>query len=190
MTIQIPPRFNTDTPVSNAVDQDLRDWIGRAFGWASYADTTHTSGSPQSLTAATSAIFENDGGTVTSRLPAGTTQFWDGTTDRLVLDAVGDAWDLRITGTIVPASPNGTLDWWLDIGSDPLGGSSIPITQASTEYLKGTSAQDFVITVPGFALSTFLANGCAIVLNSSVNATIYNKVVFVHKDHSGETKPV
>ncbi len=190
MTIQIPSRFTSDTPTANVTDQALRDWVGRAFGWASYADTQHTSGSPQSVTADTPAIFENNGGTVTSRLPAGSTQFWNGTTDRIVLDTAGDAWDLRITGTIVPASPNGTLDWWLDIGSDPLGGSSIPITQASTEYLKGTDPQDFVIAVPGFALSTFLANGCAIVFSSSVNATIYNKVVFVKKDHSGETKPV
>jgi hypothetical protein len=188
MGILIPGEQEVVAPTG--VDQDLRDYNRESHGWALYQDDTHTSGSPQALTANTAAILENDGATsITTYLPNGSSGLWDGANDKLTADASGDSYEVRVFFTIEPAQTNGVLTMKFDIGSDPLGASSIVIAQESVALLKGTAAQPYVVSLPIYSLGTFIANGMKIIVECDKNANVYGKSVLVVKNFSGATAP-
>lgn len=188
MAITIPG----PSPSPGTVDSQLRDYVDEAAGWANYADGTYTSGAPLSLTAATRAKLENDGtggSTYTAQLPSGSTGLWDTTNDKITPDSLDDSYDLRVVFTIDPAAINGVLFIQLDIGSDPLGASSIVIADYEQVLAKGAVAQGIIVTFPIFCRATFLANGGTITLECDKDADVFDISVLLVKTSSGSAVP-
>ena len=192
MAISIPAApAGGGVPVSGE-DATLRSYVDKAHGWANYADGTYTSGSPLALTASTRVKLENDGTggtTYTAQLPAGSSGLWDTTNDLVTPDDLDDSYDLRVVFNINPDSINGVLFIQLDIGSDPLGASSIVIADYEQVLAKGAVEQGIIVTFPIFCRSTFLANGGTITLECDKDADVYDISVFLVKTNSGDAAP-
>lgn len=154
---------------------------GTQTGWANYNDDTHTSGSPQALVAATRTQWTNDGGTEIVDYRPGKSQLWSG--NKIQAQKAGEAYEVRIQFTIDPAQANAIVDIEIDIGSDPFGASSIPIVRRSLTLGKGTATQYVSMAFPIYCLGTFVANGGAIAITSSVNADIYDKSLLILRIH-------
>jgi len=149
-------------------------------GWASYVDTTHTSGSPQAYSSGTRTQWTNDGGTtIDTYAPNGA--LWS--SDKITPTAVGEAYELRIDFTIDPGGPSAVLSLELDIGADPFGGSSVVIVSRSFSLAKGAVVQSVSAGFPIYCLATFVANGGALALTSSVSADIYDKRITIVRVH-------
>lgn len=145
-------------------------------GWASYTDTTHTSGSPQTLTNGTRTQWTNDAGTKLEDYRPGGAPLWSG--NKITPNSLGDAYTLRVDFTYQPAGVNAYIDFELDIGSDPFGASSIPIVRRTIAAGKGTAIQYASVGFPIYCLSTFLANGGTIAVTAQgANVDIYDKVI-------------
>lgn len=155
--------------------------FGTVTGWASYTDTTHTSGSPQALTASTRAQWSNDAGTTLNEYRPGNTELWD--SNEIKPSNVGEAYTIRVDFVIQPAQTNGVLTLDLDIGSDPFGASSIVIMTDTLPLSKGTAAQKISRSFTVYCLATFLANGGAIGIECDKNADIYDKVITIVRIH-------
>lgn len=98
-------------------------------GWASYTDTTHTSGSPQTFSDGVRAQWTNNAGSKLVDYRPGKTELWSG---NLINPGVaGEAYELRIDFTYQPSASNSYADLILDIGSDPLGAHPYPEKPAS-----------------------------------------------------------
>jgi len=154
-------------------------------GWAIYVDDTYTSGSPLVLTNAVRNLLTIDGNgstTNTDFLPAGVTDFWDTTNNKIIPQKVGDAYDLRIDFSVdVPANTESiTLE--LDIGD---GSPDIPVVTRGIQFAESGAGQLVSIGFPIFALSTFLANGGKIYLTPSTGGfDIYDIQIFIKRDFS------
>jgi hypothetical protein len=120
--------------------------------------------------------------TNTDFLPAGVTDFWDTTNNKITPQKVGDAYDLRIDFTVdVPANTESiTLE--LDIGD---GSPDIPVVTRGIQFSEGGAGQLVSIGFPIFSLSTFLANGGKIYLTpSAAGFDLYNFQIFIKRDFS------
>lgn len=154
-------------------------------GWAIYFDNTYTSGSPLSVTAAGGNVqLECDGAganTVTSELPTGVSALWDTTNDKLIGTGAGNAYDVRIQFKAKNDNVNGVMDIIFDIG-DP---SGIVIAQRTYAFPKGANTEViFSIGIPLFSMSTFVANGCKIWLDSITgDTTIYDIDILIKQDY-------
>ena len=80
-------------------------------GWASYVDNVHVDlGSAQVLVTDTDTVLNNNAGTVVdSQKPYDITEFYNGTTKKII-GRNGDNLDLMIYFTAVPTAPNQYMD--------------------------------------------------------------------------------
>jgi len=151
-------------------------------GWAQYADSTHTSGSPQALTAATRAQWTNDAGTADETYsPAGAT-LW--ASDAITPGQLGEAYMLEVTFVINPASADCAVNIDIDQGSDPFGASSSIVWQSAVNIGAGATARvhSRCILLP-VAAADMVTNGAAIGITCSTNADIYDKVIRLSRIH-------
>jgi len=162
---------------------DVQVDYGTETGWAYYQDSTHTSGSPQALTANTAALFTIDGNGANSTEVArpGKGALWS--TSKITPQAAEEAYTVRIDFVIQPAQTNAIVTLTVDIGSDPLGASSIPVVTRTYGLAKGTTAQPQSIGFPIFCRSTFLANGGTITIECDKNASVYSKGITIARIH-------
>lgn len=146
-----------------------------AHGWATYADTEHTDVSPLSVAANTPFLWTVNAGTVIEDYRPDPTAFWDN--DRIRPPNRGAAFGLRLDMRVNPDTSNGTVFFKLDIGTDPLGGSSISIVERAQRLARGSADQPVSVGFPIYCYDTFLANGGAIVCEIDRASDVYNKSV-------------
>lgn len=149
-------------------------------GWASYTDSTHTSGSPQALTASTRAEWSNDGATSVERYsPLGGT-LW--ASNRVDPTAVGELYILRIDFTINPSTTNSRTTIDIDQGSAPFSGTSDIVLTKQIATLAAT-ASAVSLTIPVAVTSSMVANDIAVGITCSVNANVYAKKITITRVH-------
>ena len=154
-------------------------------GWATYSDSTYTSGSAlTSNNAKTQITIDGLGsGSNSTYLPEGVTQLWDSTTNKIIADQVGDAYDIRLDFKADPSTASDYAEFILDIGD---GAPDIPIVTRTVTFAK-TGASSISIGFPIFSLATFIANGGKLYFDTSGsgdNIDIYDITLFIKRDHS------
>lgn len=146
-----------------------------ALGWVTMNDTVQTVSSPLVLASgvdkALSFTVSNSNDTYA---PNGynTSDFFNGTTNRILSPVLGAAYTLRLTFKCTPAQSSRQLDVSYSIGTSL--SSQIIIDSRSVELRTAGSPTNVSITSLVFSLATFLANGMEIILNASTNADCYD----------------
>lgn len=162
------------------------DAFAMGSGWAMYVDSAHTQGSPQSFVAGVPALYTNDGleaGSNSDYKP-GSAEWWSG--NRIQTQKLGDTYVLRLHFVVVPGSNDSSVSVTFDIGSDPLGAGSVPITVRTQRLARGNGVpQNVQMSFPIFCLDTFVANGCAVVIETEHNSDIYEKKLLIVKSGDG-----
>jgi hypothetical protein len=154
-------------------------------GWASYADTTYTSGSPFVVSVGTTVSLPNNAATtIVSQLPTGSTGLYDGT--RITPDASGDSYDVRMSFQGFSSVNEGAFALSLDISA--AGDGSITIASAPVRMVRGSGAgnvQLYTVAIPVFTLGTFLTNGGLIRIEAvDGNITVYDISYVLIKNHA------
>lgn len=153
---------------------DTKGYVKRSeIGWASYVDTLHTSGSPQSITeGVTPVLLTNNAGTViSSQLPTGVTAFFDQATTKITPVQENDFNSVDIMFKVKNSVLNGFFTVYVDI---PTLGTRFEQTfvcpkTAGTEMGVNYSFHHYVS-------SQFAANGGLIyIVANSGNLQIYDK---------------
>lgn len=190
-------KFYTSTPdvlvyrtIDSRVGVSVRDLLSDGAlttaplgttGWASYEDTTHTSGSPQALTGGTRAEWTNDGSTANETYSPGGATLWG--SDRITPSALGESYVVRVDFTINPGTAGGAVKLDVDVGSAPFSGTSDVIIEGSQLLALGSAIQSVSWTFQTSCLSSMLANGAAIGIVSSVAADVYDKKITISRIH-------
>jgi len=158
-------------------------------GYANYVDSTYTSGSPLVLNSGNSyfATIQNDGlgaGSTTSQWPAGITEVWNTTTNKLVGINEGDMFDYRLSFKAQDGASSALIDITIDIG-----GTIGEISRRSVSVQKGASAETSIeVSSEFFTGSTFLANGGTIgasTADSSTEMSIWDIRFLVYRKYIG-----
>lgn len=167
--------------------QDVRDLIVSTLGqtgFADYQDGTHTTGSPQLLTASTNNQIEIDG--AISRLqeiPFGVTQFWDSASNTIDIPVAGSGFMVTFETTVRRAS--GTGDWelksYIDIGLP----GPVELYPRTQQAAKVSGDKKLTWTTGAYGLDTWVLNGGKIMLNPEVDAECFGSRVVIHQTHRG-----
>ena len=180
-----------DNQAAGAVSaNDVRDFIASQTltaetGWGVWDDNTYTEGAPLAVNNARVQLTNDgaNGNTTTTYLPT-SGALWNTTTNKIIMPSVGSAFILRLDFNAKTASVNSYFDWQLDIGD---GAPDIIIAQNTRTFIKGTNTeQRFSQTITGYALATFLANGCKIYIDSTGsthNISVYDIQMFIELTH-------
>jgi len=169
--------------IAAALNSNFTGINGRT-GWAQYADTQYTVGNPFVVSAGTTvALPNNAGSTITSQLPTGVTELYDGT--RMVSDDVGAAYAIRIGFTVSNSSQTGAFA--LDADISAAGDGSIDIFNRTTSLARGANTpQAYNTTNLIYSLGTFAANGAIIRFESIAgDSSIYDISYVISKIHKG-----
>lgn len=180
---------------NNANDAESRlaaleavDTKNAEHGWANFADSVYTEGSPLQLNAGNSyrAKLTCDGlraGTTTTEWASGLTLPWDTTTNKFVATNAGDKFTYRLNFK----AQNGAQSVLLDIVFD-IGGAIGEISRRSQSIAKGASAETSVEAYSSyFTGSTFVANGGEIFLDASFsgnNVDIWEISLLIEKTYT------
>ena len=154
----------------------------RLLGWASYTDTTHSSGSPLVLADGVKTTLTNNAGTVIdAHIPYGVSALYNQATSKITPAAVGDGLHISIRFMATPAATNSYLSFGLDIGT------GTEIFQKTVTLPRGGGVPNPVsIDIQGFSLTTFLANGGIPKLTASGGSiNIYNIEFQIHRTSVG-----
>lgn len=152
-------------------------------GWASYADTVWTAGSPFSILAGNSAVLDNNANNkIEVGLPIGVSTFYDEVNNKILSENVGDAYSLSIRFKAKSSANNAYFDVSMDIGAPS--GSIIAETKT---FPKGLNTEhNFNLNFSYFTLDTFVANGASINIGAFVgDLSIYNIVYVITRTHKG-----
>jgi hypothetical protein len=161
---------------------------GLGIGWAVYDDSTYTSASPLSIASTTTQVTIDGlgGSTNTTYLPDGVTEFWNTTSNTIVAERVGDAFDVRLGFKAKSTAVNSYFDITFDIGSP----SGIVIAGQTKICPKGAGVEtQYTVDIPIYALATFITNGCKIFIDTSASAftlTVYDLTLMVKRDYTQE----
>jgi hypothetical protein len=170
------------TPITQTnFEKGVRTSLG--MGWANYADTLYTAGSPLIINNARTKLTCDGLGAATNKvyLPDGVTDFWDAGTNKLIAPRVGDSFEVRINFT-ASASNQDYFNIEFDIGA-PVG-----VVSAVTLFHPKTAALKYSVSKSLFSLSTFITNGCEIYFNttlqtpSGANVSFYDIEIFVRRE--------
>ncbi|MAI17152.1 MAG: hypothetical protein CBC71_06330 [Rhodobacteraceae bacterium TMED111] len=151
----------------STIKTDISNIITRygEYGWAYYQDDQYTEGSPLSVdNARVQVTINGNGGSTETRFLPDFGDLWDTANNKINMETVGDAFLIRFDYKGKAATNNAYFDVQLDIGD----GSPIVISQETKRFLKGTNKEQiFSDTISGFALETFISNGCKIYIDST-----------------------
>lgn len=156
-------------------------------GWAQYADGTYTSASPLVVSQGVKVTLPNDAASVIDTyLPEGTTSFYDGTTNSITPDKVGNGYSIRIDFDCYTTSNTGYGEISLDVG-----GSVGEILNIPVNFPRGTGSGNvrvFSRTSLLYSLDTFVTNGGVLSYESiRGNTSIYNIVYVIAKMSEGQS---
>ena len=151
-------------------------------GWASYADSIYTVGSPLSIANGMTANVTNNAATVIKTyIPFGVTSFWNSATAKITPANVGDGYTFCLRCKIKPSSAGTYLDFGIYIA-----GAVGVIFKQTIVLPKGAGIEhDINIECTGYSLATFVANGGIMKITANGGTlSIYNIELQVHRYHS------
>lgn len=153
------------------------------IGWAIYEDSQYNAGAPLTSSNANTQLTINGlgAGTTTTYLPTGVTELWNTTSNKIVADELGDAYDVRLDFKANPATASDFAEIVFDIGD---GGGTVPVVSRTITFAK-TGASSFSIGFPIAALASFMTNGCKIYIDTSGSGDaidIYDISLFIKRD--------
>lgn len=146
-------------------------------GWAYYDDSQYTSGSPLNINNTTTQITINGLGssTETSFLPLGAS-FFDTSTSKITPETLGESYLLRFDYKAISATNNVQFNLQINIG----GMSTVLVYDQTLSIIKGINTeQRYSIAIPIYCLSTFLANGGVIQIQTVNNINFYDFGLFI-----------
>lgn len=149
-------------------------------GWADYADTQYTQGSPFALAANTDTLLPNNGlGGVKTQEPEGVTMYADGK----ITGRNGDGLMITVDMKVTPTNANTTLlEVWFDIG-----GSIGQLYRRPISFPKGQGVQIGVnFTVAGFTLDTWEANGAQVYVRANGTCNIHGVRYVLTRTHKAK----
>tara|TARA_R110000803_G_scaffold19510_13_gene51017 strand:+ start:412 stop:1008 length:597 start_codon:yes stop_codon:yes gene_type:complete len=154
------------TQSSSYGDTDL-DRAVAGVGWANYVDSVYTSGSPLELRVgnsyAANVAINGTTSTIVSQWPAGVTEPWDTSTNKLIATNDGDSFDFRLRMTAQGGASPVQLTVAIDIG-----GTQGVIFRKTENIAKGaTTETDVTISSDYFTGSTFITNGGTITVSTA-----------------------
>ena len=157
-------------------------------GWGFYVDN-ETAPVTQVFNTTPSKLQIDGAGSTSSELYLpksirGVDSFWDTTNDCIKPITEGDAYDIRVTVNIISDSGNpNVLECELDIGGGV--SPSIVIVTQDLAVIK-TPPYELVFTFPIFSLSTFIANGGQLFLNTDTGSvTVQARTILISRTSSG-----
>lgn len=161
--------------------------VNSSDGWITAVDDSLTSTVPLVVPeGVTVPLVNNNSGGITAYAPAGGNGLYNGT--RLVGDAIGDEYELRITMNAFTTSNNGGFNLIIDISA--AGDGSTPIVTYPVRMFRGTgigNVQQYTVNIPYFTLGTFIANGGQVLIESVTgNTSVYGVSYYIKKVSSGE----
>ena len=171
-----------DNTTGQISPQDLRDMLVSLAdtGWADYADTQYTSGSPFSVAADTDTVLPNNaGGGVAAYLPSDVSAFYDGT---VITGRTGDHLNITINFDVLPTSASTTLlEVWFDIG-----GAVGELYRRLVTFPKGNGiVRPVTLTTGVYTLDTWETNGATVFVRSNGPCEIYNIRFVINRNHRG-----
>lgn len=138
-------------------------------GWATYVDTTYTSGSPFSVSADTNTVLPNDAGTtIETQKPVDVATFYDGS---VITGRNGDNLDIMIYFKATPSAANQYLDMWVDIG-----GAVGELYRQTFSFPRGAGVERGILyALPSaYTLGTWEANGGTVYVRSNASLTLHS----------------
>lgn len=154
-------------------------------GWAVYSDNVYTSGSPYTITSASTVTLPNNAATViNTQIPVGVTSFYNSSTLKITPQNDGDYYVTTIRFKAKTTAPTaGYLDFGIDIGG------SLGVQFKETKiFAKGAGIEhNFSIVVPMYTAATFLANGGQVKLTAgNGDMTVYDISYQIDRTHKAK----
>lgn len=150
---------------------------GGNSGWADYADTTYTVGSPFSLAATTDTVLPNDGigGNKTNEPP--NFDFYDPGTSK-ILGNENHGRIVSIDMKVVPTNPaTSTIDVWFDL-------NGLQLYRQTFSFPKGQGVvRSLVLPIPVYMLANWETFGAQVKVNSDNTCNIYDIRYIFHQLH-------
>lgn len=141
------------------------------LGWADYADSTYTEGSPFSIAAATPTLLPNDGvNGVKTYEPEGFTMYTPGPPGK-INGIEGTMLSITLNCVVEPTNVGTTyVEFWFDIG-----GSIGELYRRIVSFPKGNgAARPITLTTTVYTLDTWEANGADVYVEANNTADIYD----------------
>ena len=142
-------------------------------GWAEYADSTYTSGSPFSMTGGTEYTLPNNAQRIRdSQKPPDVDSFFN-RTDTTITGRNGDGLNVFIYFKGRPSTATAT---YIDVSID-IGGGVGQLYQRTITFPKGNGVETGVsLSFAGFTLDTWESNGGKVKVTANANLDVYNIV--------------
>lgn len=155
-------------------------------GWASYVDTTYTSGSPLTVSAGVVTKLPNNAGTIVdSQKPSDITAFYDSTTQK-ILGRNGDGLGISLFFFAVPSAANQSIDMYIDI----TGGTGTPASLAKLyrqtfPFPKGAGTARGILfdVTSAYTLNTWDTNGGDVYVESASDFDVYGMIFNFVRTH-------
>lgn len=179
-TIEVHDNSTSATDVTTANNRLSFDDCNT--GWATYIDSTYTSGSPLVFTASTwTTIPFSPTDIIDTYLPCDIDSFYD-RTDSTFLGKLGDAYTINVSFKVRPNTPTTTL---LDFGID-IGGNIGVVYPKTLLLTKGDNIEQyFISSFTVYTLGTWVSNGGKAKIKTDHSVDIYDvryEVFRVHKN--------
>ncbi len=152
-------------------DFSYSDKTKNIFGWNDIADSQYTSGAPRAIAAAARTKLTNNGlaaQTDTSRLGA----LWDTANSRFVINDLNAVYIARIQFKCTAAAAAGTpyiINSELETNNGPT------VVSASTQFIKGGGAVNYVSFTTALYLGSFINNTqLSLFVTPDTNVNIYD----------------
>ena len=154
------------------------DYRGQSFVW--FADATYTDVAPLQLVDGVAVPVPNDAGGMTEErfAPDGAIgRWWDASNSRLTNEALGDAFELRLTFTARAALDGREILWDFEIdGLGRIGGGRLQLGRGA-----GIAGPEQIL-VPYFSLESFSAGaGAQVKLTADGPVDIYGIAFFLQR---------
>ena len=163
--------------IATALNTMFTTIFGRT-GWAQYADTLYTSGSPFNLPATTATVLPNNAGnTIETQRPSDVTSFYEG---GKITGRNGDNLDIMIYFKAKPSAVDQYIDVWIDIG-----GAVGELYRQTFTFPKGVGVERGIMysLSSAYTLNTWESNGGTVYIESSASAQIYDIVFNFDRSH-------
>lgn len=152
-------------------------------GWAQYNDDQYTELSPLVIpTGQRVKLPNNAANIINSQLPTGVLEFYNGTTQKITPDSVGDSYMLRVNFKAFTDDNNGYAELQLDIG-----GTQGIILERGLNFPRGTGSSNvrsFSSSSLIYTLGQFVSNGGELFINNIRGTTsIYDISYVISRDH-------
>ena len=139
--------------------------------WAQYSDTQYNTGNRLTVTGGTTVTMPNNAGSViNSYMPAGVA-FYDGGTQKITPQSVGETYEIRINFSANSSTVNNYVLLDIDIGN----GTPIIIAEDTIPLPRGSGVDHlFTTTIATYALTTFITNGATVKITPDDTVDIWD----------------